>query len=72
MKRRITITLDVGMESECEFSLSEMAESLAEDIEMMLPSVCVPRRGVPAKDWPCATLTRVAVSRVTEQEEAAA
>ena len=42
---------------------------LAGEIELMMPSVCVATEGGPVGEGSCATVTRVAVSRASEQEE---
>jgi hypothetical protein len=66
--RRITATLAIALETQGTGTPQEFAEALAGEIEFWLPSVCIVMEGVPVAEHPAATVTRVAVSRATEQE----
>lgn len=68
MTRRITAVLDIALETQGTATPQEFAEVLAGEIELMMPSVCVATEGVPVGEWSCASVIRVAVSRVSEQE----
>ena len=63
--RRITVTLDVGLETEEDTLVEELAACLAEEIDLMLPRVSI-WRGM-EKGYDSADITRVAVARASEQ-----
>lgn len=70
MTRRITLTLDFALETQGDGTPQQFAEALADELELVVPSACVPLEGVPVGEWPSATVTAVRVNRASEQEAA--
>ena len=64
--RRITVVLDVALETEAATSAQVFGDVLAEEIELMLPRVSVWLGQEHGFDW--ADVTRVSATRASEQE----
>jgi hypothetical protein len=64
-KRRITVVLDIALETEEDMLIEELASVLAEEIDLMLPRVSIWRGQEQGYD--SADVTRVAVQRFSEQ-----
>jgi hypothetical protein len=63
--RRITVVLDVGLETDSDGAVDAFAHQLVEDIEFMLPYVSLWRGE--EKGWDSADVKRAAVARASEQ-----